>query len=269
MAFELQEELDTLDGVDDGLTKFYTETDGKFKLDLDNLQNTSKVNAILEKERGFTSEAERKLKDIEAKYKDVDLEAVEELRKKAEALEAERTKAEEQKLLDAHDFEQVLSNRIEKRDADWQSKLDTEISNTSKEQEINKALKRRALEGELNMQLLGVKGMHDGGKRDALKAAMDVYTLNDKGHAVMLDSNGDIVIGKDGKTPFSLREQADSQDYREDNTHWFLATGGGSGMIQGRSGAVGGTKTVKRDIFLNMSPPAQAKSRKDGFTVID
>lgn len=243
MAFELQEELDTLDGVDEGLTKFYTETDGKFKLDLDNLQNTTKVNAILEKERGFTSEAERKLKDIEAKYKDVDLEAVEELRKKTEALEAERTKAEEQKLLDAHDFEQVVANRIAKRDQDWQSKLDARETSEAGKDEIIADLKKSSLHSKLSMQLTGFDKMHEGGKRDVLRSAIDAYTLDDKGNAVMLDSNGDIVIGKDGKTPYSLREQVESADYRAENLHYYFADGTGGGMIQGSAPTAGNKNT--------------------------
>jgi len=141
--------------------------------------------------------------------------------------------AEEQKLIDDNKADEVWSNRTDKLNKEWQTKLDAETANTSAEHEINVALKRRALQGELSMQLVGVEGMHDFGKRDALKAALDAYTLNDSGKAVMLDESGNAVIGKDGSTPFSFGEEARSSEFREKNPHWFTATGGGSGMVQG------------------------------------
>lgn len=232
----LEPQLDSLEGLNEALHGEYVEREGKFYLDVSGgIPDVSTLEGTLAKVRDELKESKQHAKSELDKYKDVDLEAIEEMRKKTAVLEAEREKAEEDKLLAAHDFEQVLSNRIEKRDADWKNKFDEKDNIIAGKDGTIEALKQRALQGELTMQLSGIEGMHSKGRRDALKAAMTEYTLDDKGRAVMLDSEGEVVIGKDGKTPFSLNEQADSPEYREENIHWYLASAhGAGGMVRGK-----------------------------------
>lgn len=272
MALELEESVDTLEGVDESLHSLYVEEGGKFIFKIPEKQDTSMLELTLKKERDIAKEAKSRLKEVEDKYKDVDLEVVAELRKKAEILEAERVKVEEQKLLDDNNADQVWANRTEKLNSEWQKKVDIETAKTAKEHEINTILKRRALQGEISLGIGDT--FHEYGKRDAIRVASELFTLDDKGRAVMMEQGVDgsmtIVIGKDGKSPFSPKEWALSDDVRAQNPHWFNATGGGSGMVQGKAGAtLGGARSITRSQYESMKPDVQAKAIRDGFKVVD
>ena len=54
--------LDSLDGVDEGVKALYTEHDGKFKLAVDGLEDTSGLKSALEKERKARRDAEARAK---------------------------------------------------------------------------------------------------------------------------------------------------------------------------------------------------------------
>jgi hypothetical protein len=60
MALKLT--LDSLDGVDEGLKSLYTEHDGKFRLAVDGLEDTSGLKSALEKERKARRDAEARAK---------------------------------------------------------------------------------------------------------------------------------------------------------------------------------------------------------------
>lgn len=60
MALKLT--LDTLDGVDEAIKALYVEHDGKFKLAVDGLEDTSGLKSALEKERKARREAEQRAK---------------------------------------------------------------------------------------------------------------------------------------------------------------------------------------------------------------
>ena len=261
--------LDTLDGVDDAVKGLYVENDGKFALDVNGgIPDVATLESTLSKVREELKEKDKGWKEQKAQLDGMDMEKYREAIELAEKAEAERVAAEEQKLLDANNAEQVWAGRTGKLNSEWQSKLDAQAELTNNQIEINKKLKLRALEGELSMQLVGVDGMHDFGKRDALNYAIKQYTLADDGKAVMLDSNGNAVIGKDGKTNFSFGEEARSAEFRDKNPHWYTASGGGSGLVQGQTGISHGSKTISRTEFLNLSPKAQSKATADGYKIV-
>ena len=223
-------ELSNLDGLDDAVKGLYVESDGAFKLDVSGLPEMPDVTGLktaLQSERDAAKQAKLDAKTMADKFEGVDAD-------KYKQLIADMERAEEKKLIDDNKADEVWSNRTDKLNKEWQTKLDAETAKIADEHEINVALKMRALQGELSMQLVGVEGMHDFGKRDALKAALDAYTLGNDGKAVMNDADGNVIIGKDGSTPFSFGEEARSGEFREKNPHWFTATGGGSGMVQGQ-----------------------------------
>ena len=60
MALKLT--LDTLDGVDEAIKPLYVEHDGKFKLAVDGLEDTSGLKSALEKERKARRDAEQRAK---------------------------------------------------------------------------------------------------------------------------------------------------------------------------------------------------------------
>lgn len=248
MALELQ--LETLEGVDEGLKGLYVENDGKFTLDVNGgIPDVTTLEGTLVKVRDELKASKAQAKEELDKFKDVDLDAIEEMRKKSEVLEADRVKAEEQKLLDENNAEQVWANRTDKLKTEFEKQLDAEKANTAKEQTVIKTLKQRALQGEIGLGINGI--FHDHAQDDAISAAEKLFSLNDNGKAVMIDVDGNVIIGKDGKTPFSPAEWAKSDDLRTTKPHWFLATGSGAGMTQGitpsaRNKATEGMSAVDR-----------------------
>jgi hypothetical protein len=65
-----------------------------------------------------------------------------------------------------------------------------------------------------------------------------MFTLDENGNAVQRDADGNVVIGKDGKTPFSPSEWLESM--RESAPHWFPAGASGSGSNNGSKGGGAG-----------------------------
>ena len=78
MALKLT--LDTLDGVDEAIKPLYVEHDGKFKLAVDGLEDTSGLKSALEKERKARRDAEQRAK---LALSDEEMEEVERLRSEA------------------------------------------------------------------------------------------------------------------------------------------------------------------------------------------
>lgn len=78
MALKLT--LDTLDGVDEAIKPLYVEHDGKFKLAIDGLEDTSGLKSALEKERKARRDAEQRAK---LALSDEEMEEVERLRAEA------------------------------------------------------------------------------------------------------------------------------------------------------------------------------------------
>ena len=72
--------LDSLDGLDEGLKSLYTEHDGKFKLAVDGLEDTSGLKSALEKERKARRDAEARAK---LALSDEEMEEFERLRSEA------------------------------------------------------------------------------------------------------------------------------------------------------------------------------------------
>ncbi len=86
-----------------------------------------------------------------------------------------------------------------------------------------------------------------------LNARMD-FTLNDEGNPVQM-KEGAVVMGKDGKTPFSPDEWFSQK--AESKPHWFPT--GSSGADQGGTGGSAGGKTIKRSAFDALPPVERAK----------
>lgn len=111
-------------------------------------------------------------------------------------------------------------------------------------------------------------GLHKGAVEDALLHGRNMFTLDAKGNAVQLDSEGRAVIGKDGSTPFGPAEWIELQ--KELKPHWFPAGTSGSGAGGGReSGAGGGGKTMTRTAFAKLDSTQQSLTVRSGTQIVD
>jgi hypothetical protein len=90
MAAALKLAVDSLDGMDEATKAFYVEDNGKFKLAVDGLEDTSGLKSALQKERRDRAELEKKVKRWDALGKSDD--EISELLKRHE--ETQQTEAE-------------------------------------------------------------------------------------------------------------------------------------------------------------------------------
>ena len=108
--------------------------------------------------------------------------------------------------------------------------------------------------------------LHKGAVDDALLHARQIFTLDAKGNAVKVNSEGVPELGKDGKTPFSPAEWMDMQ--RELKPHWFPAQSSGSGS--GSANGAGGTgKTIKRSAFDALTAEQKGGVARAGTRIVD
>jgi len=158
--------LDSLDDVPEEQHGLYTETDGKFILDLDGLEDHPEAAALksaLERAIGRDKESKKKVKELEGefeKYKDIDPE------KAREALEQLQAMGDK-KLIEEGKLDELVEQKVERMRAEFATQLeakdkalgestdslearDTELADIKifgvlKDAALNKGLKKSAL----------------------------------------------------------------------------------------------------------------------------
>ena len=101
---------------------------------------------------------------------------------------------------------------------------------------------------------------------DALFRARTLFTLDGDGNAVQV-KDGQVVIGKDSKTPYSPAEWLEGM--KESAPHWFPAGGSGGGAPGGKGPGGSGAKTMKRADFDSLNPLEKATKIKEGVVPVD
>lgn len=180
------------------------------------------------------------------------------------ALQERLDQDEDTKLLAEGKKQQVIEKYTERMRAQHASEL------TALQEKVSQADKRtEAYRGAvLDNHIRSVTGgLHKGAVEDALLHARQIFTLDEKGNAVQLDSEGTPVLGKDGKSPFSPAEWIELQ--KELKPHWFPTSTSGSGSGNSRDGGGGTGKTIKRADFDNLSPLKQGEIARSGVNIVD
>jgi hypothetical protein len=252
--------VDSLDGLPDAIHSLYVEQDGKFVLDLDGgIPDVTGLKSALESERAIAKAEAKAKKELEARYNGVDPDKYKEFLAKAE-------KAEEEKMILEGKQQELADRALKKRDEEWQKQLSLKDAELEAINSKVSSLRERALAEQIRSGINGA--FHAMANDDAVFAALKMFSLDENGNAVMYDADGSIVIGKDGKTPFSPREWANSDVLKDTKPHWFAASLGGTGATQ--TNGSGGGKTMARAHFMTLSPSAQAKIMREGVVrVVD
>lgn len=236
LAFKLK----SLDGIEDAVKSLYVEKDGEFHLDVTGVEDTSGLKSALQKERETAKAERQRAKELEDKFKDIDPERVREMMAKFD-------KDGEAKLISEGKIEELVTKRIEKQRAELMKQLETANSQTAAEKARTAKFSQRVLDN--NIRAAAAKaGLHTGAVEDALFRARAMFSIDDDGNAIQLDENGNMVLGKDGKTPFTPAEWLEGM--KETAPHWFPAGSAGGGAAGNRD--TGNGKTVKRAVFDNM-----------------
>lgn len=214
-------EVDSIESVDEAARGFYKQSDdGKFRLDLDGYEDPKGLKSALEKERQSARDATRQLKEFQKQYDGIDPEEAKQLMKVFET-------NEEARLIAQGKTDEVIQRRIEKQRTEFEKQV--QAANQKAEQEAEKArrFEQRVLDSHI-MAAATKAGIHQHAIDDALLRARSMFRLNDDGQAVQFDQDGNVVIGKDGKTPFTPNEWLEGM--KETAPHWFPAGNSGGGV---------------------------------------
>lgn len=265
MAYAIAPELDAaaVEKLPPAQRGWYVEKDGKFVVDLGKVEveDASGLKSALAAER-------QAVKDAKAAQRV----AVEEALKAFEGIDPVKTRAlmakfndeEEAALIASGKIDEVLSKRLAKREAELQRQVDAAKDEAEGAKKVANTFQSRVLDNHIRAAAAKA-GLHPFAVEDALLRARSMFSLDEKGEAVQLGTDGSPVLGKDGKTPFTPAEWLESM--KETAPHWFPASGSGGGA-SGSGGAGSGGKTIKRAAFDSLDPHERQKVVKT-HTIVD
>lgn len=255
--------VDKLDTLPESQRAWYVADGASFKLDpakID-IEDTSGLKTALEKERQSVKDAKaatkKALEDALLPFAGIDP-------VKTKALLSKFDNEEEAALIAAGKVDEVISKRLAKRESELQKQVDAALGQAKAATEVATTFKGRVLDNHVRAAAAKA-GIHVHAVEDALLRARSLFSLNDKGDAVQMGSDGQPVLGKDGKTPFTPEEWFESM--KEAAPHWFPSGGSGGGAGGSGNGNAGG-KTMKRSQFDGLSPTEKAKAVK-AYQIVD
>ncbi|WP_447880065.1 hypothetical protein [Serratia fonticola] len=134
---------------------------------------------------------------------------------------------EEADLIAAGKIDEVLEKRTERMRGDSDKKIKAAVDRAEKAEALASKFTRRVLSDVIRSAALKT-GVLSTATDDIILRSQGVFTLNEDGEAVAIDKDGSPVMGKDGKTPLSPAEWAES--LKDTAPHlWPAAEGSGAG----------------------------------------
>ena len=203
MALELI--VENLDSVPEALKGMYVASEGKFKLDVNGIEDTKGLKSALEKERTAAKEAREALKKFDGGDPD-----------KIKAALDFFNRSEEAKMTE----DERVNKRVEKREEDIARKLAEKDAEVALAREQAAKHNTRLLYGDI--RAAAPTDMHPSALEDALRHAESIFELDAEGNVVPKDGK----FGKDGKTPYSPKEWF--EDSRATHPHRFINLNSGS-----------------------------------------
>lgn len=165
---------------------------------------------------------------------------------------------EEAGLIAKGDIDTVLTKRTERLQADYDKKLRAEAERAAKAESKASKLADRTLAGSLRDAALKTGALPEA-MEDIVLRARSLWRLNDEGEPVAVDADGEVILGKDGKTPLTPQEWAES--LRETAPHLWPkaqgtnAPGSGSGPRGGANkGKIDGNDAERAAYFASKYP---------------
>jgi hypothetical protein len=240
----LQLEVESLDGLDEGVQQFYQQVDdGKYRLAVDGLEDTDGLKSALEKERKARREYEKKMKSLE----DVDPDEYRQLKQ-------QQQKAEEEKLQKEGEFEKLREKWSKEREQERQ-KYQEQVN------ELNRKLDTLYLDKEIERAALNA-GVIPEDLEDVMAITKHRIKRADDGETI-------VVLDKDGEPSQSTLDKFFSQDFKEAKPKFYKSDVlPGSGSKPGGGGPKS-PKAVTRAQFDAMSATDKQKHIQNGGMVED
>lgn len=248
----LQLIVDSVDSIPEAHRPLYEERDGKFHLAVEGLEDTSGLKSALQKERETAKTVRQALKNLEEQFSGIDPVKVRDMMSKLDA-------DGESALIAAGKIDEVIAKRTEKLKTELQKQVDDAAKQVEKERGKTNKFSQRVLDN--NIRAAAAKaGLHSHAIEDALLRARSMFTVDEDGNAVQLDEDYIVVLGKDGKTPYSPLEWLEGMIDKA--PHWFPAGMSGGSAPGGKDPNPSGKRTMKRSQFNALSPVEQSSTSK-------
>ena len=229
----LAPEVDTLDAVPDFQKSWYkADGAGKFKLDLGavevedvtGLKNTvaaTRAEAVAAKKA-----ADQRVADALRQFDGIDP-------VKTRALMSKFENQEEAALIAAGKIDEVIAGRMEKARTAFEKQVSDAKAAADAANGVANTFMERVLDNHVRAAAAAA-GLQTSAVDDALLRARALFSLNEDGDPVQLDKDDNVVLGKDGKTPFTPAEWLEAM--KEKAPHWFPAGSSGGGANGGKGG---------------------------------
>lgn len=235
----------SLDGLADGVKSLYIpvpESEGTgFKLDLDGYEDPISLKTALSTERKTAADATKSLREILKKYEGMP--DPEKLRAIMNQLEND----EEQKLIAEGKLPEVVKLRTEKMRLELERVAAEATDKAAKAETKATKFEMQVLKGHLSLEAMqeGI-GVHPSAIKYIFSIAKeDGWRLDDDGNPRLYDKTGEVVLGKDGKTPYSFSEWLKDPKTIADNPTWYTAGNSGGGAGGNTSKTTGKVDTSK------------------------
>lgn len=173
---------------------------------------------------------------------------------------------EEAGLLKAGKIDEVLQKRTERMRADMQKQIEKRDADLKKATDRAQAFQGRVLDDAMRAAAAKA-GLHPHAIDDALLRGRSIFSLNDDGQAVQVGEDGQPVLGKDGKNPFTPLEWLEGM--KEKAPHWYPASASGGGGQGSSSTNAAGKKTMPRSQFDGLPQGERMAFSKAGGLVVD
>lgn len=169
---------------------------------------------------------------------------------------------EEASLIAKGDIDTVLTKRTERMQGEFAKQLKGREDTIAQLNAKAAKLAAGKVSGALTQAASKAGALAEAMEDIVLRGHGQGWTINDDGDVVAL-RDGELVLGKDGKTPLSPQEWAES--LRESAAHlWPRATGAGAtGNERGGNG-----RTITQAAFDALAPKARAAAMASGMRVV-
>ncbi|EOQ68855.1 hypothetical protein [Acinetobacter pittii] len=229
------------------------------KIDLENPEVKAAIQAAVDeavkglKEKNSELINDKKaLKDeltsLKGKVDGLDLDAIKVLLDKS-------NQDEESKLIAEGKIEEVIQKRTEKMREQHEKLLNAEKERADKAEAYANKFKQSVVQSQIVQAALELEALPEA-TADIAFLAHSKFVLDENGKAVAVDTQGEVIIGKDGKTPLSPKEWVET--LREQKPYfWPKANGTGS---PGSTNTKGQVDITKPDGSVNLTKLAQLRN---------
>ncbi|EKU39860.1 MULTISPECIES: hypothetical protein [Acinetobacter] len=231
----------------------------EIKVDLENPEIKAAIQAAVDEAvKGLKDKNAELIKDkkelkdelgsLKSKVEGLDLDAIKVLLDKS-------NQDEESKLIAEGKIEEVIQKRTDKMREEHARLLNAETTRANNAEAYANKFKQSVVQGQIVQAAVELEALPEA-TADIAFLAQSKFALDEDGKAVAVDENGEVIIGKDGKTPLSPKEWVES--LREQKPYfWPKPNGMGA---PGSNNSKGQPDILKADGTVNMTKLAQLRN---------